>query len=58
MCSRFWDNMEILERITLRILALLGDYDRSALFQASDLAIDMQHLRLKERRAIGSDNRT
>src|SRR5215217_1924991 len=57
MGCRFWNDINSLERIAPRILALLSDHHWSAPRQTGDLPVNMQHLRFEKCRAITSDNR-
>ena len=44
------------ERKSLRLLAFPSDHHRPEAFQRSELPVDVQHLRLQERRAITGDD--
>ena len=57
MKSGLGDNVDLIEGKFFRILAFLRDYHRPDPFQASDLPVDVEHLRLQERCAIERNNR-
>src|SRR5450432_1493537 len=53
----FWDHDDRLKRKSFRFLALLRDDERPETLERRDLPVDVEHLRLQERRAITSDDR-
>src|SRR5437764_11337573 len=57
MRSRLRDDVNRLKRITRGVFAFLRNHHWSALSQAGDLPVDMQHLWFEKCRAITSDNR-
>jgi hypothetical protein len=57
MRSRFRDDVNRLKGIARGVFALLRNHHWRALFQTSDLPVDMQHFWFEKRRAITSDHR-
>src|SRR6266702_1076523 len=58
MGRRFCDDVDLIERKLVRILALLGDDDWLNAAKAGDLPVDVQHFPLEKRRTIEGDDRS
>ena len=57
MSRRSWNDVDLIQRELLRILALLRDDDWLNPAKSGDLPVDVQHLRLEKRRAIKGGDR-
>src|ERR1043166_1004832 len=58
MCGWLSDDRDFLKWVAVRFLAFLRDDKRLDALQRSDLPVDVEHLRLEERRAITGDDGT
>src|SRR5713226_4519702 len=56
MRRRFSNDLDLIERKLVRILALLPDDESLNSPKPGNLPVDVQHLRLEERRAIKGDD--
>src|SRR6266404_1615754 len=57
MCRRLGNDVDLIEREALGIFALLRDDVGPHSLKSGNLPVDVQHLRLEERRAIKRDDR-